>query len=59
MRFRVSEVVVEHLPRRGGEQSLAGLWKWIKVGSRCLRQLLALRMRPVHQHIQKLKVQSQ
>ncbi len=47
MKFRVSEVVVLHLPRRGGEQSLAGLWKWIKVGSRCLRQLLALRMRPV------------
>ena len=47
MHFQVSEVVVQHLPRRGGEQSLAGLWKWIKVGSRCLRQLLALRVRPV------------
>ena len=46
MHFRVSEVVVQHLPRRGGEQSLAGLWKWINVGSLCLRQLLALRMRP-------------
>jgi dolichol-phosphate mannosyltransferase len=46
MNFRVSEVVVQHLPRRGGEQSLAGLWKWINVGSLCLRQLLALRMRP-------------
>ena len=44
MHYRVSEVVVQHLPRRGGEQSLAGLWKWLKVGSRCLRQLLALRM---------------
>jgi dolichol-phosphate mannosyltransferase len=47
MHFRVSEVVVQHLPRRGGEQSLSGLWKWLKVGARCLRQLLALRMRPV------------
>lgn len=44
MNYRVSEVVVEHLPRRGGEQSLSGLWKWIKVGSRCLRQLLAWRL---------------
>jgi len=46
MHFRVSEVVVQHLPRRGGEQSLVGLWKWISVGSLCLRQLLALRMLP-------------
>jgi hypothetical protein len=36
---------VEHLPRRGGEQSLSGLWKWIKVGSRCLRQLVLWRLR--------------
>src|ERR1700730_8893128 len=45
MKYRVTEVVVQHLPRRGGEQSLSGLWKWIKVGSRCLNQLLALRVR--------------
>jgi glycosyltransferase involved in cell wall biosynthesis len=45
MKYRVKEVVVQHLPRRGGEQSLSGLWKWIKVGSRCLGQLLKLRMR--------------
>ena len=45
MKYRVREVVVQHLPRRGGEQSLSGLWKWIKVGSRCLNQLLALRVR--------------
>jgi dolichol-phosphate mannosyltransferase len=44
MKFRVREVLVKHLPRRGGEQSLSGLWKWIKVGSRCLRQLLELRL---------------
>ncbi len=44
MKYRVTEVVVQHLPRRGGEQSLSGLWKWIKVGSRCLRQLLSWRM---------------
>ena len=50
MNYRVREVVVEHLPRRGGEQSLSGLWKWIKVGSRCLRQLLALRMRLLWAH---------
>jgi glycosyltransferase involved in cell wall biosynthesis len=45
MKYRVTGVVVQHLPRRGGEQSLSGLWKWIKVGSRCLRQLLAWRLR--------------
>jgi len=45
MKYRVTQVAVQHLPRRGGEQSLSGLWKWIKVGSRCLRQLLALRVR--------------
>jgi dolichol-phosphate mannosyltransferase len=44
MRFRVAEVNVTHLPRRGGEQSLSGMWKWIKVGSRCLRQIVDLRM---------------
>lgn len=44
MPFRVTEVVVTHLPRRGGEQSLSGLWKWIKVGSKCLRQIVELRM---------------
>jgi hypothetical protein len=44
MKFRVTEVSVEHLPRRGGEQSLSGLWKWIKVGSRCLLQLLVWRI---------------
>jgi glycosyltransferase involved in cell wall biosynthesis len=44
MEYRVTEVVVEHLPRRGGQQSLSGLWKWIGVGSRCLRQLLSWRI---------------
>jgi hypothetical protein len=44
MRYRVAEVEVQHLPRRGGEQSLSGLWKWIKVGSRCLGQLLVWRV---------------
>jgi glycosyltransferase involved in cell wall biosynthesis len=44
MKYRVSEVVVTHLPRRAGYQSLSGLMKWIKVGSRCLRQLMALRI---------------
>ncbi len=44
MKYRVGEVVVQHLPRRGGEQSLSGLWKWIMVGSRCLYQLLVWRV---------------
>jgi len=45
MKYRVSEVVVQHLPRHGGEQSLSGLCKWVKVGSGCLRQLLGFRVR--------------
>lgn len=44
MNYRVKEVVVQHLPRRGGEQSLRGLWNWIKVGARCTHQLLSWRM---------------
>lgn len=40
MKFRVVEVEVTHLARRGGEQSLKGLWKWIRVGYRCMRQLM-------------------
>ncbi|HLG96838.1 MAG TPA: glycosyltransferase family 2 protein [Bryobacteraceae bacterium] len=44
LRYRVREVNVDHLPRRGGEQSLAGLSKWLKVGSRCLCQLLMWRI---------------
>ena len=44
MKYRVSEVVVTHLPRRAGYQSLSGLPKWIRIGSRCLRQLLSLRL---------------
>jgi dolichol-phosphate mannosyltransferase len=49
MKFRVSEVLVTHLPRRGGQQSLSGLWRWIKVGSRCLRQLIQLRLRTTNE----------
>ena len=44
MHYRVSEAVVNHLPRRAGYQSLSGLWKWIKIGSRCFQQLVALRI---------------
>jgi glycosyltransferase involved in cell wall biosynthesis len=43
-KYRVTEVPVHHLPRTGGQPSLTGLWKWIKIGSRCLRQLLAWRI---------------
>ena len=47
MKFRVTEVVVEHLPRRGGQQSLSGVWKFVKVGSSCVSQLWSLRVRPL------------
>lgn len=42
--YRVREVEVQHLPRRGGQQSLKGLCKWIRVGARCVLQLLRLRL---------------
>ena len=50
MKFRVTEVSVEHLPRSGGEQSLRGLWKWMKVGTQCLLQLLDLRLHGLKGH---------
>jgi glycosyltransferase involved in cell wall biosynthesis len=39
MSFRVAEVSVTHIPRRGGTQSLAGLGKWCRVGFRCAKEL--------------------
>ena len=44
MRFRFSEIPVTHLPRKGGQQSLKGIAKWVRVGSRCSWQLLRLRL---------------
>jgi dolichol-phosphate mannosyltransferase len=44
MRFRVLEIPVTHLPRRGGQQSLKGIVRWLRVGSRCAWQLLMLRL---------------
>lgn len=45
MGYRVIEVNVQHLPRRGGQQSLAGVGRWTLVGLRCLRQLVTWRIR--------------
>ncbi len=42
--YRIAEVEVAHLPRTGGHQSLRGICKWGRVGMRCLRQLLSLRL---------------
>jgi len=41
---RVKEVPVTHLARQGGTQSLAGLWKWVRVIARCTRELIWLRL---------------
>jgi dolichol-phosphate mannosyltransferase len=41
--FCVSEVRVRHFPRTAGQQSLAGVIKWVSIGTRCLRELLKLR----------------
>jgi dolichol-phosphate mannosyltransferase len=45
LRYRVKEVPVQHLPRRGGTQSLRGLARWVRVGWLCTGQLLRLRFR--------------
>jgi glycosyltransferase involved in cell wall biosynthesis len=44
MGFRVVEARVEHLPRTGGTQSLKGLLKWARVSSRCMKQVLSIRL---------------
>jgi glycosyltransferase involved in cell wall biosynthesis len=44
MKFRVMEAEVEHLPRKGGTQSLKGFMKWIRVSSRCTEQVLFIRL---------------
>jgi glycosyltransferase involved in cell wall biosynthesis len=44
MKFRVVEAEVEHLPRKGGTQSLKGLVKWARVGSKCAAQVLSIRL---------------
>jgi glycosyltransferase involved in cell wall biosynthesis len=41
--FRVAEVRVQHLPRRGGTPSLRGFARWARVGWLCARQLAWLR----------------
>lgn len=41
--FDVREVPVQHFPRTAGQQSLAGLMKWVAIGRRCLRELFELR----------------
>ncbi len=43
LRFRVTEVPVQHLPRLGGTQSLRGLACWARVSFLCARQLALLR----------------
>jgi glycosyltransferase involved in cell wall biosynthesis len=41
--FRVCEVPVTHLARKGGQQSLKGIARWIRVSSLCCGQLVRLR----------------
>jgi dolichol-phosphate mannosyltransferase len=42
--FRVLSLPVQHFPRRAGQQSLAGLARWARVGPQCALELLRLRM---------------
>jgi glycosyltransferase involved in cell wall biosynthesis len=42
--YRVREVHVRHFPRIAGQQSLKGVLKWARIGSRCVGELVALRM---------------
>jgi len=51
--FRVREVRVRHFPRTAGESSLGGVFRWVSIGTRCLRELIALRVdarRPIDTH---------
>lgn len=43
-KFRVAEITVRHLPRRGGQQSLKGFLRWFKVAAKCSAQLFKLRL---------------
>ncbi len=42
--FLVLSIPVQHFPRRAGQQSLSGLWRWAHVGPRCVMELLRLRV---------------
>jgi glycosyltransferase involved in cell wall biosynthesis len=42
--YRVIEVPVRHFARSAGQQSLSGLAKWGRTGTRCARQLMTLRL---------------
>lgn len=44
MRMRIVEMPVAHLPRRAGAGSLSGLAKWGKIGARCVREIVSLRL---------------
>lgn len=44
MAFRILDIKVTHLPRTGGQQSLKGMLKWLRVCSQCCMQLLRLRI---------------
>jgi glycosyltransferase involved in cell wall biosynthesis len=48
--FKVREVEVTHMPRKGGTQSLKGLAKWLRVGATCAYQLFRLRLSWVGGH---------
>jgi dolichol-phosphate mannosyltransferase len=41
--FTVVSLPVHHFPRRAGEQSLAGVMRWARVGTRCAIELVRLR----------------
>lgn len=43
--YDVREVLVTHLPRPGGTQSLAGALKWVRTVRRCLGEAWAIRTR--------------
>jgi hypothetical protein len=44
MGFRVHDVPVIHMSRKGGQQSLKGVMKWLRVACECSGQLIKLRL---------------
>lgn len=45
LHWKILEVPVTHLPRASGRGSLRGLAKWVRVGTRCLGDLWAVRVK--------------
>jgi glycosyltransferase involved in cell wall biosynthesis len=44
MGYRTTEVEIQHFNRKGGQQSLHGFIRWLRIGTRCVMELLTFRI---------------